>query len=44
MNSGGHKDVLHCPCDAVTSQVQAREDRGGGFTTAGLFIVFVAMK
>ena len=38
MNSGGHKkDVLHCPCDAVTGQVQAREERGG-FTTAGLFI------
>ena len=44
MNLGVHKnDVLHCPCDAVTSQVQAREE-GGGFITAGLFIVFVAMK
>ena len=38
MNWGGHKkDVLHCPCDAVTSQVQAREE-GGGFAIAGLFI------
>ena len=27
MNLGVHKnDVLHCPCDAVTSQVQAREE------------------
>ena len=34
--------MLHCPCDAVTSQVQAREE--GDLQQQALFNIFVTMK